>query len=72
MKPTENDILAHLTATYGGKWEMLPVDDKTPLNRLFVDKVWHRSFPVRIDMVQKHKDKWKRWVDRQIAPIVSN
>lgn len=68
--PTDADVLSHLQTCYGGKWKILPVSAAQPVMRTWADTQYHRSLTLRMDMVQKFGDKWKRWVDRQAAPMI--
>lgn len=69
MIATEKDVLAHLQRCYGGKWRAKVVEHQ-PVVRNFVDSQYGRSLTIRMDMVEKMGDRWKKWVDRQFAPMM--
>lgn len=69
MTASDKDVLAHLQRCYGGRWEVSPVEHQ-PIMRDFVDKQYGRSLTIRMDMIEKMGDRWKRWVDRQFAPMM--
>ncbi len=70
MKITDQDVLAHLQSCYGGKWRIQPVSEMQPIVRTWTDTQYGRSITLRMDMVEKMGDRWKRWVDRQFAPMI--